>query len=323
MARPLRIEYPNAFYHVIQRGTEKRNIFLTDRDNETFLSYINRAHHAYGIFMHTYTLMKNHYHLIAETPRANLNKAMHYINASYAIYFNTKEKRVGPLYQGRYKAILIQEDEYIHQLSRYIHLNPVRAGIVKDPAGYPWSSYRYFVSQATPPKWLRIDLILTMFGINFKKAKVLYRDFVLSGIGKEKSIILNDTKKGCILGNDIFYESIKRKFVNQREDPEIPEIRQLKKNTAAIFDCIIDMVKEKVRGNAQLQKKVCIYFLRKHTDITLRGIADYYGNMNYKNVSTIYQRVHKQRTKSKSLDELLEQIEISLVRNLEMTNDET
>lgn len=323
MARPLRIEYPNAFYHVIQRGLEKRDIFLTDKDNERFLSYINQAHHAYGIFIHTYTLMKNHYHLIAQTPRANLSKAMHYINASYAIYFNTRTERIGPLYQGRYKSILIQADEYIHQLSRYIHLNPVRAGIVKDPANYRWSSYRYFASQATPPKWLRIDLILTMFGTNLKKAKVLYKNFVLSGIGKEKSIILNNTKEGCMLGNDIFFESIKRKFVHQREDPEIPLIRQLKKSTTVIFDCIIDMVKEKVRGNAQLQKKVCIYSLRRHTDITLHGIADYYGNMNYKTVSTIYRRVHKQRMENKSLDELLEQIETSLVRNLEMANDET
>jgi len=322
MARPLRIEYPNAFYHVIQRGLEKRNIFLTDKDSKTFLSYINRAHHAYGIFIHTYTLMKNHYHLIIQTPRANLSKTMHYINASYAIYFNTRTKRIGPIYQGRYKSILIQEDEYIHQLSRYIHLNPVRAGIVKDPTSYRWSSYRYFVLQNTPPKWLRIDFILAMFSTNFKKAKVLYRDFVLSGIGKEKSIILNNTKEGCILGNNVFFESIKRKFIYQKEDPEIPVIAQLKKSTTAIFDCIIDMVKEKVRGNAHLQKKVCIYFLRKYTDMTLRGIACYYGNVNYKNVSAIYRRVHKQRMRNETLDELLKQIETSLAGYLEFRNDE-
>lgn len=319
MARPLRIEYPNAFYHVIQRGTEKRDIFSTDEDNETFLSYINRAHLACGIFIHTYALMNNHYHLIMETPRANLSKAMHHINASYAIYFNTKTKRVGPLYQGRYKSILVQKDEYIHQLSSYIHLNPVRAEIVKDPVDYRWSSYRYFVSQIIPPKWLRVDLILTMFDTNPRKAKVLYRDFVLSGIDKDKNIILNNTKEGCILGSDTFLESIKRKFVNQREDPEIPVIRKFKMGDIITSDHIIDMVKEKVRSNVRLQKKICIYFLRKYTDITLRGIADFYGGMNYKTISTIYRRLSKQRMESRTLDELLKQIEALL----EMTNGET
>ncbi len=319
MARPLRIEYPNAFHHVIQRGTEKRDIFSTDKDNEIFLSYINRAHFAYGIFIHTYALMKNHYHLITETPRANLSKAMHYINASYAIYFNAKIKRVGPLYQGRYKAVLVQEDEYIHQLSSYIHLNPVRAEIVKDPADYRWSSYRYFVTQVTPPKWLRIDLILTMFDTNPKKSKILYRNFVLSGINKRKNIILNNTKEDCVLGSNVFFESIKRKFVNQREDPEIPIMRKFKKSSTITFERINDIVKEKVQDDMRLQRKISIYFSKKYTGITLRGIADFYGNMNYKTISTIYRRLNKQRMESETLDELLKQIEASL----EMANGET
>ena len=319
MSRPLRIEYPGAFYHVIQRGMEKRTIFLTNKDNDTFLSYINRAHHAYGIIIHTYTLMRNHYHLIAETPRANLSKVMHYINASYAMYFNTKRKRVGPLYQGRYKAIVVQEDEYIHQLSRYIHLNPVRAKIVKDPAAYRWSSYKYFTSHAIPPKWLITDFLLTMFDTNLKKAKILYTDFVRSNIDKEKDSILNNLKESCVLGNDAFFQLIKRKISHQREDPEIPMLQKLKNNDRLTFDYINKMVKEKIQSNAQLQRKVSIYLMKKYTHIMLRDIADFYGDIKYKTVSTICRRLHKERMKNKILNELIEQIETSL----EMANGET
>ena len=124
MARSLRIEYENAFYHIIQRGIERRNIFDLDKDKDRFFYYLERTHIAYGVIIHAYCLLNNHYHLILETPRANLSKALHCLNTSYAAYYNTEHKRVGPLYQGRFKAILVEADGYLHYLSSYIHLNP-------------------------------------------------------------------------------------------------------------------------------------------------------------------------------------------------------
>ena len=146
MARQLRIEYEGAFYHIVQRGIERKDIFISDKDKEKFLSYLNGSFVKYRAIFHSYVLMNNHYHLILETPRANLSKIMHYLNTSYAAYFNTKRRRVGPLYQGRFKAVLVQQDEYLHYLSCYIHLNPLRAGVVKSPQEYSYSSYNFFIS---------------------------------------------------------------------------------------------------------------------------------------------------------------------------------
>ena len=263
--------------------------------------------------------MNNHYHLILETPRANLSKIMHYLDTSYAIYFNVKRKRSGPLYQGRYKAILVQEEEYLHHLSRYIHLNPVRAEIVEDPIEYRWSSYKYFVSESTPPRWLVTDFILSMFDINPSKAKALYKNFVLSDIDEEKHGFLDNIKEGCVLGNAEFFEGIKRKFIGRAEDPEIPIMRKLRTNNPLSINDISKAVKENVQSDKRLEKKFSIYLAKKYTDTPLCGIADFYGNLKYKTVSKICERTEKQREKDRVFDAKLCQIEEAI----EMSNVET
>ena len=130
LARPLRIQYPGAFYHVTSRGNERKAIFKNKRDREKFLSYLESASERYDAVIHTYCLMDNHYHLILETPRSNLSQILHHINGAYTTYFNVKRGRSGHLFQGRYKAILVEKDAYCQELSRYIHLNPVRACVV-------------------------------------------------------------------------------------------------------------------------------------------------------------------------------------------------
>ena len=127
MARPLRIEYEGAFYHVTTRGNEQKKIFFSNSDYEKFKHYLKKSQEKYGYLLHCFVLMTNHYHLLIETPKPNLNRVMHYINSSYTNYINIKRKRSGHLFQGRYKAILIDRDNYLLELSRYIHLNPVRA----------------------------------------------------------------------------------------------------------------------------------------------------------------------------------------------------
>ena len=121
MARPLRIEYPGAIYHIIQRGNDRKPIFISEQDRVKFYEYLAVLHTRYNVDIHTYCLMNNHYHLMLETKNANLTRAMHYLNTSYTVYFNIKRKRSGHLFQGRYKSILVDADAYMHQLSRYIH----------------------------------------------------------------------------------------------------------------------------------------------------------------------------------------------------------
>jgi putative transposase len=144
MARPLRITYPDAFYHITSRGNEQKPVFKSRKDRIKFLEYLESATERYNAVIHAYCLMDNHYHLLLETPSGNLSRIMAHINGAYTAYFNRKRDRAGHLFQGRYKAIVVEADEYAKELSRYIHLNPVRAKIVELPEGYEWSSYIYY-----------------------------------------------------------------------------------------------------------------------------------------------------------------------------------
>lgn len=307
MARPLRIEYPNAFYHVIQRGIEGKAIFFSDSDRRKFLYYLGMAYAGFRAIIHTFVLMKNHYHLILETPRGNLSQIMHYINTSYAIYFNSIRKRHGPLYQGRFKAILVQQDEYLHHLSRYIHLNPVRAGIVQDPLEYPWSSLRYFVTKSVPPEWLNTQLILSMFNKHEQRAKHMYLQFVLDGIGHEKDIIKEKMKGGFVLGDESFFEEIKGRFVYGKKDHEIPLLRRMQKEPS--LENIKHLVEQRVESNKRLQRKIAIYLSRKYTQKTLKEIAEFYGKIKYSAVSRSFRRTERERGDSRELHDLILSLE--------------
>ncbi len=141
MARQLRIEFEGAFYHITSRGNLREDVFFEDRDREKFLEILARTKERYGYLLHAYALMGNHYHLLMETPKANISQIMQNINTSYTVYVNRKYLRSGHLFQGRFKGIIVDKDEYLATLSRYIHLNPVRAAIVEKPEDYRWTSY--------------------------------------------------------------------------------------------------------------------------------------------------------------------------------------
>ena len=146
MARPLRIQYPGALYHITSRGNERKNIYLDDSDTKKFLEILEAYHDRLGILIYCYVLMNNHYHIVIETPKGNLLKVMHGINTGYTGYFNRKYGQVGHLFQGRYKGILIHKESYLLEVCRYVHLNPVRARIVDRPDQYEWSSYGGFIN---------------------------------------------------------------------------------------------------------------------------------------------------------------------------------
>jgi len=217
MARPLRIEYPGAFYHVTSRGNEQKDVFKSQKDREKFLSYLESATERYGAVIHAYCLMNNHFHLLLETPAGNLSQIMRHINGAYTTYFNIKRKRAGHLFQGRFKAILVEADEYAKELSRYIHLNPVRVGIVTRPEEYQWSSYRYFIGQVKTPEWLKTGFILGYFDSEIAKAWKKYRAFVEDLLGKEYESPLQGTIGSSILGNAGFIEEITAAHVKARE----------------------------------------------------------------------------------------------------------
>ncbi len=203
MARPLRIEYPGAFYHITARGNERKDVFKSARDREKFLSYLQSATERYGAVIHVYCLMNNHYHLLLETPSGNLSQIMRHINGAYTTYFNTKRRRAGHLFQGRYKGILVEADEYGKELSRYIHLNPVRAKVVENPGDYQWSSYGEYIGKKKPFEWLARNFILGYFGSKEREAQREYQDFVEAAI--EGSLNpLSEVVGSLVLGSEDF-----------------------------------------------------------------------------------------------------------------------
>ena len=181
MARPLRIEYPGAFYHVMNRGQRQDVIYEDDRDRERFISCLERVSQQYATRIHTYCLMPNHYHLIVETPQANLSRVMQWLHVTYATYYNRRHQYAGRLFQGRYRAIVIEADAYLESLSRYIHLNPVRAKMAAHPWDYAWSSCQFFVRSLKAPEWMDVDRILSGFGrtVQVKTYSPLYDKYLL------------------------------------------------------------------------------------------------------------------------------------------------
>ena len=216
MGRPLRIVYPGAYYHVTSRGNERKDVFMSQKDREQFLSYLESAVNRYDAVIHAYCLMSNHYHLILETPSGNLSKIMQHINGAYTNYFNLKRKRCGHLFQGRFKAILVEADEYAQELSRYIHLNPVRATIVNRPEEYRWSSYLDYTGERKCPDWLETSLILEYFG-NGEDRYGKYRIFVEEMLGSEYTSPFTGVVASTILGSENFVYRVTEKYIDSKQ----------------------------------------------------------------------------------------------------------
>jgi putative transposase len=181
MARPLRIEYPGAVYHVTSRGNARQDIVMDDRDRTAFLTLLAHVLDRFGWVCHAYCLMNNHYHLLLETPRANLSLGMRQLNGRYTQVFNRRHHRVGHLLQGRFTAILVEKEAHLLELCRYVVLNPVRAKIVTHPRLWMWSSYRGTAGELTGPGWLVTEWILAQFGARQREAQLRYRQFVAEG----------------------------------------------------------------------------------------------------------------------------------------------
>ena len=220
MTRPLRIEYPGAVYHVTSRGNEKKAVFKDDLDRENFLNTLQQVNKRYNWLCHAYCLMTNHYHLLIETPDANLSLGMRQLNGVYTQLFNKRRKRSGHLFQGRFKGILIQKDSHLLEVCRYVVLNPIRAGMLKGPQQWNWSSFRATAGKEKPHPSLTTNWVLGQFSGKRKMAERKYSQFVNCGIG-EKSI-WTEVKGQIFLGEVKFVDSLADLLKKHRQVPEIP-----------------------------------------------------------------------------------------------------
>jgi putative transposase len=254
MARPLRIEFDGAFYHVTSRGNDKKRIYRDDEDRELFLSILSAVIRKYNWLCHAYCLMDNHYHLVIETPDGNLSKGMRQLNGVYTQAYNKKRNRVGHIFQGRFKAILIDKESHLLEVCRYVVLNPVRAHAAKKPEQWMWSSCRGTVGIDPSHESLTTDWILGQFGVSKRSAQKKYEEFVNSGIGKAD--MWKDVKGQILLGNEAFIEKMSELAKGCEELKEIPRgQRYLRRpELGRIFDEGIE--KDKVKRDAKVREAV-------------------------------------------------------------------
>lgn len=224
MARPLRIEFPGAVYHVTSRGDRREDIFLTDADRKAWLAQLKQVCKRFNWRCHAWCQMSNHYHLIIETAEPNLAKGMRQLNGVYTQYINRAHGRVGHVFQGRYKAILVDKDSHLLELARYVVLNPLRAGMTQDIADWPWSSYAAMLDPSASPEWLQTDWILGQLSPQRDKAREKYIDFVRAGVGLPS--IWGDLRNQIFLGSDAFVANMQAAIPAQSLLSEVPRLQQ-------------------------------------------------------------------------------------------------
>ena len=285
MARAWRIEYEGAYYHLLSRGNERRDIFLCDEDRSMFLDTLGECGERFEIELFSYVLMSNHYHLLLRTRRANLSRAMHWFAGTYTRRFNNRHGRSGHLFQGRFKSILVENDAYILQLSCYIHRNPLRAGLVKRLADYPWSSYRVYAYGQKPADWLAIGLILKQFNVsNPHKA---YREKV-QGYAREEKRLWEDLRHGLILGSRKFVDSIRERFLPQEPAAGVPQqlrlardkdIQGILKIAADQLGCDLTRLSaaRRVSGGEKDKRDVLMYWVWKAGLLTNEEVGNLFG----------------------------------------------
>ena len=287
MARPLRIEFPDAVYHITSRGNKKGKIFKTDKDRQAFLAIFESVIKRYNLICHAYCLMDNHYHLLMETPEGNLSLGMRQLNGVYTQKFNKEHHTIGHLFQGRFKAILVEKESYLLELCRYIVLNPIRAGMVSYPWEWKWSNYGATTGRVKKPEFLTTDWTLAQFGKEREEAQRAYEEFVLAGMGKEAP--WKDLRGRFILGKNSFAKKIKVYLEERKEVKEIPRIERfaIRKGLNEIFRGI----REKKERNTR------IYTAHIEYGYSLKEIADWLG-VHYSTISKAIKNMEKEELNS-------------------------
>ncbi len=226
MARPLRLELAGGLYHVTSRGDRREAIYEDDEDRGRWLEILGHTCKRFNWRCHAYCQMDNHYHIVIETAEANLSKGMRQLNGVYTQYYNIQHDRVGHVFQGRFKGILVERDEYLLELARYVVLNPVRANVTKTIGVWKWSSYKAMVGKESAPIWLETDWILGQFSRQRKRAIEKYVDFVRAGVGLPP--IWDSLKNQIFLGTEKFIRKQQKLIDKKASLGEVPRLQRRK-----------------------------------------------------------------------------------------------
>lgn len=322
MARPLRVQYPGAVYHVTARGNERKPIFRSAADRAQFLAVLAHAVERYRLILHAYILMDNHYHLLVETREANLAQALRHLNGVYTSAFNRTHRRVGHLFQGRYKAVMVDKESYLAELSRYLHLNPVRTKQPRALARYPWSSYWDYIGRRPAPPWLTRTMVLGAFGGPGRTGERRYRAFVEAGAKTGVTSPWDRVVAQVALGNEAFVAGIRRQVarVAVASDREVPSRRHLaaRPTWEAIARAVetaqpqLDALTTGRRSDPG--RAVLVYLARERGGLSLKDVGRRIGREDA-TVSQVARRVAERRRADARWNQAIGRIERELLRN--------
>lgn len=324
MPRPLRIEYEDAWYHVMNRGSNFQHIYFTDEHRYIFLNLLNDISRKFHVEIHGYCLMTNHYHLLIRTPLPNLGRAMRYLDGVYTQRFNRLEKRDGSLFRGRYKAILIDEENYLLEASRYIHLNPVTARICKTPDQYVWSSYQDYLGNNQKFLWLHTEYILNI--ISEQNPYESYQNFVCEGLDDVINLFYSKNQLPPILGSKVF---IKKNLTILDDKYKTAVSTDIEKTTQLIdakiiFSVVLKYFKinqtiltKSTPDKINYPRMATIYLLRNLSHLTHKQIAESLKDINSRGISAILARCEIRLKEDRIFQEHIANLNLLTSNNIE------
>lgn len=321
MARPLRIQYPGAFYHVMCRGNKGGTIFIDDADRHQFLRLLAESLEIYSVTLHAYVMMHSHYHLVIQTLRANLSEFMRRFNICFTGWFNYHHGTIGHLYQGRYKSLLVDADTYLLELSRYVHLNPVRSEPPKISERrtswrmlqeYQWSSLPGYLRRDSVKTYVRYDMILNMIG-----GRRQYQRFMTDGLERDLPSPAIHAQYQTILGSERFVKSVRKRLSEKKADREQPIFRQMRRQTVdpeVIIKHICarsgvsrdEIVNRYSRGVA---RGIACEMLYRYAGLNLGQIGDLL-NVHYSSIHRTRCRLQQRMSREKDIARLYEDLEM-------------
>ena len=304
MSRPLRIEYPHAWYHVLNRGRRREKIFFKESDYLQFFHIIGECSRLYNLEVHAYSLMPNHYHLLVCTPDGNISRIMRHLDGVYTQKINRRYKLEGSLFKGRFKSILVEESSYLMEIVRYIHKNPLKANLERQLGEHKWTSHLAYMDDAKRPKWLRVDHVLKKFGNYGKTARKDLQAFVLREMDKEIEKRLDSTNWPSVLGGAIFKnqiaELLQGKEIDKHEVPEYIKFKNQMKNISIkdLFEILMrecgiegeereEFLLKKSRKHIDI-KRAFVYIGKEHIQASNIEIKELLGGVSVSLISKYY-----------------------------------
>lgn len=315
MSRPLRIEYQDAYYHVMNRGWRRGKIFKKEIEFKAFIKTLKEACLQYGVYLNAYCIMNNHYHLLVHTPRGNLSQFMRQVNGVYARKYNIINKTEGAVFRGRYKSILVQDGVYLLRIMRYIHFNPIKAGLVKELDGYRWSSHSSY-KRGKDEAWLKVIPVLGLLDTEDKDLRVSYKQYMKLQKDDEIEQFYSRKNIESVLGEKGFADHVyQRNYERLNGLSGVSQtrflygmqiMRKVMGEVIGYFEIDEERLVRKSQGYENLPLQLCVFLSRSTTNLTFNEIARELQFRSDRSVESCYNRFQIKLTKRKEVRGLLE-----------------